>query len=66
MSLRDQLALMLRGDYKDVYHNNVLIQVTFDHSGEFAINVCEPDTRQHISHFNSRSLSECVTFLERF
>jgi len=66
INLRDALALMKRGDTKDLFHNNVLIQIVFDYSGTFAIDVCDPETKDKITHYSSKSLKECVAFLERF
>lgn len=66
MNLRDQLALMKRGDQKDIYHNNVLIQAVFDYSGVFALAVAEPDTLKPITNFSHTSLKECLEFLQQF
>lgn len=66
MNLRNELALMYRGDSKEFFHNNTLIKVIFDYSGAFAIDVCDPETKEIITHYSSASLKECVDFLERF
>ena len=66
MNLRNEIALMYRGDSKEFFHNNTLIKVVFDYSGSFAIDVCDPETKEVITHFSSTSLKECVEFLERF
>ena len=57
---------MYRGDSKEFFHNNTLIKVIFDYSGTFAIDVCDPETKEIITHYSSTSLRECVDFLERF
>ena len=57
---------MYRGDSKEFFHNNTLIKVVFDYSGAFAIDVCDPETKEVITHYSSTSLKECVDFLERF
>lgn len=57
---------MYRGDSKEFFHNNILIKVIFDYSGTFAIDVCDPETKEIITHYSSSSLKECVDFLERF
>lgn len=57
---------MYRGDSKEFFHNNTLIKVVFDYSGTFAIDVCDPETKEVITHYSSASLRECVDFLERF
>lgn len=57
---------MYRGDSKEFFHNNILIKVIFDYSGTFAIDVCDPETKEIITHYSSTSLRECVEFLERF
>lgn len=66
MNLRNEIALMYRGDSKEFFHNNTLIKVIFDYSGAFAIDVCDPETKEIITHYSSASLKECVDFLERF
>ena len=66
MNLRNEIALMYRGDSKEIFHNNTLIKVIFDYSGTFAIDVCDPETKEVITHYYSASLKECVDFLERF
>ena len=66
MNLRNEIALMYRGDSKEFFHNNILIKVIFDYSGTFAIDVCDPETKDIITHYSSISLKECVGFLERF
>lgn len=66
MNLRNEIALMYRGDSKEFFHNNILIKVIFDYSGTFAIDVCDPETKEVITHYYSTSLKECVDFLERF
>ena len=66
MNLRNEIALMYRGDSKEFFHNNILIKVIFDYSGTFAIDVCDPETKEVITHCSSASLRECVDFLERF
>ena len=66
MNLRNEIALMYRGDSKEFFHNNTLIKVVFDYSGSFAIDVCDPETKEVITHYSSASLKECVDFLERF
>lgn len=66
MNLRNEIALMYRGDSKEFFHNNTLIKVVFDYSGAFAIDVCDPETKEVITHYSSTSLRECVDFLERF
>ena len=57
---------MYRGDSKEFFHNNTLIKVIFDYSGTFAIDVCDPETKDIITYYSSTSLKECVDFLERF
>ena len=57
---------MYRGDSKEFFHNNTLIKAVFDYSGTFAIDVCDPETKEIITHYSSTSLKECVDFLERF
>lgn len=57
---------MYRGDSKEFFHNNTLIKVIFDYSGTFAIDVCDTETKEIITHYASTSLKECVDFLERF
>ena len=57
---------MYRGDSKEFFHNNILIKVIFDYTGTFAIDVCDPETKEVITHYYSTSLKECVDFLERF
>ena len=66
MNLRNEIALMYRGDSKEFFHNNTCIKVVFDYSGAFAIDVCDPETKEVITHYSSASLRECVDFLERF
>ena len=66
MNLRNEIALMYRGDSKEFFHNNFLIKVVYDYSGAFAIDVCDPETKDVITHYSSTSLRECVDFLERF
>ena len=66
MNLRNEIALMCRGDSKEFFHNNTLIKVIFDYSGTFAIDVCDPETKEIITHYSPTSLKECVEFLERF
>ena len=66
MNLRNEIALMYRGDSKEFFHTNTLIKVVFDYSGSFAIDVCDPETKEVITHYSSTSLRECVDFLERF
>ena len=66
MNLRNEIALMYRGDSKEFFHNNILIKVVFDYSGTFAINVCDPETKDIITQYSSSSLKECIDFLERF
>ena len=66
MNLRNEIALMYRGDSKEFFHNNTLIKVVFDYSGTFAIDVYDPETKAIITHYSSTSLKECVDFLERF
>ena len=66
MNLRNEIALMYRGDSKEFFHNNILIKVIFDYPGTFAIDVCDPETKDIITHYSSTSLKECVDFLERF
>ena len=66
MNLRNEIALMYRGDSKEFFHNNIVIKVIFDYSGSFAIDVCDPETKEVITHYSSTSLKECVDFLERF
>ena len=66
MNLRNEIAVMYRGDSKEFFHNNMLIKVIFDYSGTFAIDVCDPETKEVITHYSSASLRECVDFLERF
>ena len=66
MNLRNEIALMYRGASKEFFHNNTLIKVIFDYSGTFAIDVCDPETKEVITHYSSASLKECVEFLERF
>ena len=66
MNLRNEIALMYRGDSKEFFHNNILIKVIFDFTGTFAIDVCDPETKDIITHYSSASLKECVDFLERF
>ena len=66
MNLRNEIALMYRGDSKEFFHNNTLIKVIFDYSGAFVIDVCDPETKEVITHYSSTSLKECVDFLERF
>ena len=66
MNLRNEIALMYRGDSKEFFHNNTLIKVIFDYSGAFAIEVCDPETKDTITHFVTTSLKDCVEFLERF
>ena len=66
MNLRNEIALMYRGDSKEFFHNNTFIKVVFDYSGSFAIDVCDPETKEVITHYSSTSLRECVDFLERF
>lgn len=66
MNLRNEIALMYRGDSKEFFHNNILIKVIFDCSGTFAIDVCDPETKEIITHYSSTSLKECIDFLERF
>ena len=57
---------MYRGDSKEFFHNNILMKVIFDYSGTFAIAVCDPETKEIITHYSSTSLKACVDFLERF
>ena len=66
MNLRNEIALMYRGDSKEFFHNNTLIKVIFDYSGTFAIDVCDPETKEIITYYSSTSVRECVDFLERF
>ena len=66
MNLRNEIALMCLGDSKEFFHNNTLIKVIFDYSGTFAIDVCDPETKEIITHYSPTSLKECVEFLERF
>mgnify|MGYP003482476190 FL=1 len=66
MNLRNEIALMYRGDSKEFFHNNILIKVIFDYTGTFAIDVCDPETKDIITHYSSSSLKECIEFLERF
>lgn len=66
MNLRNEIALMYRGDSKEFFHNNTLIKVVFDYSGTFAIDACDPETKEAITHYVSNSLKDCVDFLERF
>ena len=66
MNLRNELALMYRGGSKEFFHNNILIKVVFESTGTFDIHVCDPETKDVITHFSSTSLKECVDFLERF
>ena len=66
MHLRNEIALMYRGDSKEFFDNNILINVIFVYSGTFAIDVCDPETKEIITHYSSTSLKECVDFLERF
>ena len=66
MNLRNEIAIMYHGDSKEFFHNNILIKVVFDYSGAFAIDVCDPETKDIITHYSSDSLKECIDFLERF
>ena len=66
MNLRNELALMYRGDSKEFFHNNILIKAVFDYSGVFAIEVCDPETKETITQFVTPSLKDCVDFLDRF
>lgn len=66
MNLRNELALMYRGGSKEFFHNNILIKVVFESTGTFDIDVCDPETKDIITHYSSTSLKECVDFLERF
>ena len=66
MNLRNELALMYRGGSKEFFHNYILIKVVFESTGTFAIDVCDPETKEIITHYSSTSLKECVDFLERF
>ena len=66
MSLfRDELAPMLKGSTKEFEHNYMLIRVVFDYSGRFAIDVCDLETKEIITHTSTPSLKEAVAFLER-
>ena len=65
MTLRDELALMKKGDTKDFMHKHLLLNVAFDYSGRFAIDVCDPETKEIITHTSTPSLKEAVGFIER-
>ena len=66
MQLRDQLALMLRGEHKEIHHNNTLIMVTFNKQGIFNIVVKDPENFETITRYSNSSLKSVLEFLDRF
>lgn len=66
LNIRDQLALLYRGERTEFFHNNVLVQAYFSTTGVFEITVADPETKETVTTFETTSLKEAVEQLTRF